>query len=242
MLIIPAIDLIDNQCVRLYQGDYEQETRYDHSPVEMAKRFQDEGATWLHVVDLDGAKSGQPQHLNVLHDIVMQTELNVEFGGGVRSLETAKWALELGAKRVVIGTKLVQDQSLASTLFGSLGTKVVAGIDTRQGNVAIHGWTEDSGCPGVQFARMMQSMGCRRIIFTDVTTDGTMAGPNVHALKALQEALDIPIIASGGVGTLDDLRQLAGLGVEGVVVGKALYEREFTLKEAIEAVTKVPNT
>lgn len=239
MLILPAIDLRDGKCVRLYQGDFDQQTTYDIHPVEMAKRFEGEGAEWLHLVDLDGAKSGEPRHLDLLHEIVTQTQLKVEFGGGIRTCESARAALELGAERVVVGTKLVQDQALASDLFGRMGNKIVAGIDTRAGQVTIHGWTEDSGCTAVQFARMMESMGCKRIIFTDVQTDGALSGPNLEALKALKESVEIPVIASGGVASLEDLDRLAEIGMEGTIVGKAFYEKRFTVREAIERV-KIP--
>lgn len=221
--------------MRLYQGDYSQETVYSDDPLEVARAFMDSGAQWLHVVDLDGAATGKRVNREVVRSMCRLAGLNVQLGGGIRSLETAAEALADGVSRVVVGTRLVLDPGFASELFEQLGDRAVAGIDTREGKVSIHGWTEESKEDGIEFARRLESVGCRRVIYTDVSTDGTLQGPNLEAIGRLIKSLRIPVIASGGVGSLDDLRSLAKLGATGVIVGKALYERRFTLEQAIEA-------
>lgn len=237
MLVIPAIDILQGRAVRLYQGDYTQVTDYG-DPIEVARRFADEGAEWLHLVDLDGAKLGAPENVSVIGTICNETELKVEVGGGVRTLSCAKMLIELGAKRVIVGTRLVQDESAASVMFSTLGARAVAGIDTRDGRVSTHGWVADSQRDGIEFAQHMQDLGCQRVIFTDVSTDGTLQGPNVEATRKMVEQLNIPVIASGGVSSLEDLDRLAESGVEGAIVGKALYEGRFTVSEALSAISR----
>ncbi|MEZ0327881.1 MAG: 1-(5-phosphoribosyl)-5-[(5-phosphoribosylamino)methylideneamino]imidazole-4-carboxamide isomerase [Fimbriimonas sp.] len=237
MLIIPAIDIREGRCVRLIQGDYSQERSYTADPVEMAQRFEGEGAEIIHVVDLDGAKSGEPQNWDALASIAKATKVPIEVGGGVRTLETARRLLDLGIARVVVGTKLVQDELLAAKFFQELGEAVVAGIDARGGMVAVHGWTEQSEMPATELARQVERQGARRIILTDIARDGMLNGPNLELLSHISAAVSIPIIASGGIGTLDDLRLLAHSAnpPEGVIVGRAIYENRFSLKEALNA-------
>ncbi len=233
MLILPAIDLIDGQCVRLYQGDYNQKKIYNADPVEVARDFEAQGATWLHVVDLDAAKSGVPENTSAITEILAKTSLQLEVGGGVRSLESAKALLDLGVKRVIIGTKLAQDPEMARALFQTFGDRVVAGIDTRDGMVATHGWQSDSGLDGLTFAKTLAGLGCQRVIVTDIATDGALQGPNLPMMAQWCRSLSIPVIASGGVSSLADLVALQANGTEGVIVGKALYENRFTVAEAI---------
>ncbi|MGV3617079.1 MAG: 1-(5-phosphoribosyl)-5-[(5-phosphoribosylamino)methylideneamino]imidazole-4-carboxamide isomerase [Fimbriimonas sp.] len=238
MLIIPAIDLRGGRCVRLTQGDYGRETVYDLDPVEVALGFGREGAEIVHVVDLDGAKSGAPENLEIVARIVREGGLPVEFGGGVRSLETARRLLDLGVARVVVGSKLVQDAELSARFFSELGDRVVAGIDAREGKVATIGWTETSGVSAVELAQRVEAAGCRRIILTDIARDGALRGPNVDLLREVVGAVSIPVIASGGVSVVEDLRVLREAfpaGVEGVIVGKAIYEDRFTVAEAVAA-------
>lgn len=235
MILLPAIDLLGGHCVRLRQGDYAQRTDYSADPVEVAKSFEDQGATWLHVVDLDGAKSGSPVHLQVIGQIREKTALRIEFGGGLRSDESIDLALSAGSERVVLGTRLVGDAHLAAALFAKYGDQIVAGLDLKDGRVAIEGWTERSENSGIEFARELATTGARRFIVTDVATDGMLRGPNLPLLRQMVEAAQRPVIASGGVSSLDDLRAIAKTGAEGVIVGRALYDSRFTVAEALVA-------
>ncbi len=236
MLILPAIDLIGGRTVRLVQGDYARETDYGLDPVEVAKSFEADGAEWLHVVDLDGAKAGRPFNLSVLERIASATSMRVEFGGGLRDVAAIDAALSAGAARVVLGSRLARDLEFAGTVFDAYGDRVVAGIDTRDGFVSVEGWLDTGSVEGTVLAQRLVGMGCRRIITTDIARDGAMIGPNLEWLTAMLSAVDVPVIASGGVCSLGDLSSLRGLpapGVEGVIVGKALYEGRFTVREAI---------
>jgi len=238
VLIIPAIDLIDGKTVRLTQGDYDRKTDYGIDPVEVAMSFEADGAEWLHVVDLDGAKAGSPQNLGVLRRIADATHLKIEFGGGLRDASTIEQAFMHGASRVVIGSRLAKDLPFAQLVFSEFGERVVAGIDTRNGMVATHGWLDTESLDGIEFARRMVDLGCVRIITTDIARDGSLEGPDLDGLLRMASAVPVPIIASGGVSCLRDieaLRQLPSPGVEGVIVGKALYEGRFTLAQSILA-------
>lgn len=236
MLILPAIDLLGGKCVRLAQGDYSRETVYSDDPVEVASRFVDEGATWLHIVDLDGARSGSPTNLHILASIRNRNpSVGIEFGGGMRSIDAMKSALAQGASRVVVGSALTVSNELASICF-RLGDQTVAGIDTRDGYVSVHGWERSTALDGFEFARQMVQLGCRRIIWTDIESDGMLSGPNVPGLKQMVLESAVPVIASGGVSKLEDLVAIAETGVEGAIVGRAIYEGRFTVAEAIESV------
>ncbi|HVL39581.1 MAG TPA: 1-(5-phosphoribosyl)-5-[(5-phosphoribosylamino)methylideneamino]imidazole-4-carboxamide isomerase [Fimbriimonadaceae bacterium] len=236
MLVIPAIDLLDGRCVRLYQGDFGRETTYGTNPLDQALAFEGEGAKVLHVVDLDGARTGRPTHLHLVERIAAGTSLSIELGGGIRSPAAAREALAAGVWRVVVGSSIAGDQELARTLFEQLGEQVVAGIDARNGLVAVHGWTETSTLPALDFALRMQELGAPRIILTDIDTDGALSGPNLAMLRSASQALRVPIIASGGVASLADLQALKQISnVEGAIVGRALYEGRFKLSEVIGA-------
>ena len=233
MLVIPAIDLLGGRCVRLTQGDYSRETDYGTDPVEVAAGFEREGAHYLHIVDLEGAKAGIPLNLDTLSRIRARTRMSIQFGGGVRSADTLRKVLGLGVDRVVVGTRLVNDPDAAGQLFEEFGESVVAGIDARDGVVAVHGWTESGGVRAVEFAVQLQQRGCRRVVFTDIARDGTLEGPNLPALREMVDALSIPVVASGGVSRLDDLGPIRDQGAEAVIVGKALYEGRFSLTDAL---------
>lgn len=236
MLIIPAIDLRGGRCVRLTQGDYAREKIYDALPSEVATRFEGEGAKLIHVVDLEGAKLGSPPNLDSVEAICRAVSIPIEFGGGVRSLETAHRVLDLGAARVVLGSRLVASLDAAKELFAELGEKAVAGIDAREGKVAVEGWLETSELVAADFARRLEGVGARRFIVTDIARDGALLGPNFEFLASMLKAVSSPVIASGGVASLSDLEALCGLSssnLEGVIVGKAIYEGRFSVKEAI---------
>jgi phosphoribosylformimino-5-aminoimidazole carboxamide ribotide isomerase len=233
MLIIPSIDLRGGRTVRLLHGDYAKETVYDADPVRTAVSFQEQGAQVIHVVDLDGAKTGVPENLPMLERIFRAVSVTVEVGGGVRTLETAQRLLDAGAGRVVLGTALVSEPELAERIFAALGDRAVAGIDARGGKAAVAGWIDQSSVDALELARRMQNAGAARVIVTDIARDGALTGPNVEFLSSFIEALSIPVIASGGVSSLGDLSRLAPTGAEGAIVGRALYEGKFTVREAV---------
>ena len=233
--IIPAIDIRGGQCVRLMQGDYNLETVYGNNPVEMALRWQTEGATRLHVVDLDGARDGKSVNLGVISEIAQALSIPVQLGGGLRSHEAIEAALEAGIERCIIGTKAAHDPQWAEETFAIFADAVILGLDARDGKVAVAGWQETSQFPATAFAKMMEDAGCLRLIFTDIARDGMLSGPNVGALQTLCEAVEIPVIASGGVQADGDAAILKDIaGVEGVIVGKALYEGTATLRGLLE--------
>jgi phosphoribosylformimino-5-aminoimidazole carboxamide ribotide isomerase len=236
MLIIPAIDLKDGRCVRLFQGDLEQETVYFENPLDAARHWVGEGATFLHIVDLNGAVEGRPVHTSEVKAICAIPGLVVELGGGLRSVEAVESALALGVARVVIGTAAYEDQDLLRALCKQFSGKIVVGIDARHGKVAIKGWKENTSLDAVELAKRCQADGASRIIYTDINRDGTRTGVNLAEIRKLAESLTVPVIASGGVATLDDIQNLLPVeaqGVEAVIVGKALYAGAFSLREAI---------
>jgi phosphoribosylformimino-5-aminoimidazole carboxamide ribotide isomerase len=235
MIIIPAIDLKHGRCVRLFQGEMDQETVYFEDPLEAARHWLDEGASIIHVVDLDGAVEGRPVHTRQVEAICRETRLAVEFGGGLRSLEAVEAAFALGVTRVVIGTAAYNDAGFLRFLCEKFPGRIVVGIDARKGKVAVKGWKETTAMDAVELAKRCEQAGASRIIYTDISRDGTRDGVNVDETLKIARAVTIPIIASGGVASLEDLRTLVPLeaeGVEGVVVGRALYARAFTLLEA----------
>ena len=236
MEVIPAIDLKDGACVRLYQGDFEQTTVFSTDPAETALRWQSAGAPRIHVVDLDGSRSGVPTNLESIRAIADAVSVPLQVGGGVRTAETAQALLEAGVERVVLGTAAVEDPGLVHELCRRWGAeRVVVAVDAREGRVAIRGWTEDTSVDATELMKEMASLGPQRFLYTDISRDGTMTAPNFDAVGALIESTGMAIIASGGVTSLDDLRRLAQTGAEAAIVGRALYEGTLDLAEAIEA-------
>lgn len=235
MQIIPAIDLKDGRCVRLFQGEMDQETVYFEKPLDAAAHWVSEGATFLHIVDLNGAVEGRPVHSREVAAICKQPGLSVELGGGLRTVEAVEVALALGVTRVVIGTAAYDDAALLQRLCKQFPGKIVVGIDARKGKVAVKGWKETTGMDAVELAQRCEQDGASRIIYTDISRDGTSGGVNLDETQKIARAVKIPIIASGGVATLDDIKNLLPLetdGVEGVIVGRALYAGAFCLKAA----------
>ncbi len=238
MLIIPAIDLKDGRCVRLFQGDMDRETVYFENPLDAAKHWLAQGASFLHLVDLNGALEGRPVHTKEVAAICRLPGLSVELGGGLRSVDAVQAALDLGVSRVVIGTAAYDNPELLRGLCEEFPGKVVVGIDARAGKVAVQGWTETTAMDAGELARRCERDGASRIIYTDISRDGASAGVNLEETLKIARAVKIPIIASGGVATLNDIRMLRPLepqGVEGVIVGRALYAGAFTLREALAA-------
>lgn len=236
--IIPAIDIRGGKCVRLLQGDYARETVFGEDPVEMARRWEGEGASRLHVVDLDAARSGEPLNLEIVGRIAAALSIPVQMGGGVRNREAVVRTLEAGVQRAIIGTTAASDPDTARALFGEYGDRLILGLDARDGKVAVAGWEQTTSWDAVDLAREMTAAGARRLIFTDIATDGMGTGPSLESTRRLAEALDIPVIASGGVGAPEHVlavAQLEASGVEGVIVGKALYTNAVRLGETIAA-------
>lgn len=233
MLILPAIDIRGGKCVRLLKGDYSQETVYGEDPAAMAKQFLGDGAEWIHMVDLDGAKAGNPVNVESLRAVRASVSCHLEVGGGVRSLESIKLLLDIGIDRVILGTVLVKDPEFRRAAFGEYGDRVVAGIDAKDGKIAIAGWEQTSTVDAVESAIEMQSEGATRFIVTDIATDGTLAGPNLEFLRSFTSNLYAYVIASGGIGDSNDLELVAGVNpkVEGVIVGKAIYENRINLEQ-----------
>ncbi len=237
MDILPAIDLRDGQCVRLIQGQYDQQINYNDDPVQQATSFADDGAAWLHVVDLDGAKAGHPVNTSTIKAIVETGLLQVEVGGGLRDERAIETLLTLGVTRVIIGTKAVQDFAWFSDMAQRYPGLLVLGLDARGSRVATHGWQEDSALELLDFAAQAATLPLAAIVYTDIARDGMLIGPNVARTQALAEHVDLPVIASGGVSRVEDIQRLATVPViAGIIVGRSLYEGTLTLEEALAAV------
>lgn len=238
MIVIPAVDLADGKCVRLRQGDMTQRTVYGDDPAAMARHWEEQGAEVLHVVDLDGALSGQSANLPAIEAIVGAVRIPVELGGGLRTRADVQRVLDLGVRWAIMGTSALRNPQAVQEAVAAYGERVIVGLDARDGRVAVSGWTETSDVSVLDLARQMETMGVQRLICTDIATDGMLAGPNLASLRAIAEAVDIEIIASGGVSSLQDiiaLKTLEPLGVIGVITGKAIYEGTLDLKQAIAA-------
>ncbi len=233
MIILPAIDIKDGRCVRLYQGDYRQVTTYDDDPVRVALRWQEAGAQWLHMVDLDGAAAGRPVNGELIRRIRAETTFHIEVGGGLRTLEDIDMVLNLGVERVILGTIAIQNPALLSAALSRWEERIVLGLDARAGNVAISAWRDTSQIDAVALAQELDKLGVQRLIYTDISRDGSLQGPNIATLQAIQRAVSCAVIASGGVSSLADLRALATVGVEGAIVGKAIYTGDVDLATAI---------
>ena len=236
MELYPAIDLRGGRCVRLLQGQFDAETVYSDDPVQVALRWQAEGARWLHIVDLDGAREGTPRQLDILDRIVDAVRIPVQFGGGLRYEQAVRKAFEAGAERVVLGSIAIIAPEFAQRMCADWGERIALGVDVRHGKVAVHGWQEQTEIDALELIREMVQRGARRVIVTDISRDGTLQGPNLELMAALVRDAGVPIIASGGVSTLDDLLALKEAGVQGAIIGKALYTGDISLPEALEKV------
>ncbi len=234
--IYPAIDIRDGKCVRLYQGDYNKETIYGTDPVSVAKQWVDGGASWLHLVDLDGAKAGRPVNDRVISDITKSSVVPVQVGGGIRSMSDVERLLEVGVSRLILGTAAIRDQAFVKEALHRYGNKIAIGIDARDGFVATEGWLETSTVKAEALAKTLVELGATTFIYTDISRDGTLTGPNTEAILSLVQSSKASVIASGGVSSLQDLQKLARYtseGISGAIVGKALYDKRFTLREAL---------
>lgn len=238
MIVFPAIDILGGRAVRLSQGDYARVTVYNEDPVAQALIFAEQGAEWLHVVDLDGARNGIPGNIALIERIVADVGLPVQTGGGIRSLDTMRRLADAGVARMVLGTKLATDRTFVAAAVAEFGAAITAGIDARDGMVAIEGWREGTATPASELVRELAAIGIRHLVYTDISRDGMQTGVNVDAYEAIAEEAGFPVIASGGISSLEDLSALAALGpdtIEGAITGRALYEGAFKLKHAIRA-------
>ena len=235
MILFPAIDLVDKKAVRLYKGDYAQMTVYSTDPVAVAKEMEAQGARFLHLVDLEGARDGGTPNLEIVRRIARETGLFCEIGGGVRDRATIETYLEAGVDRVILGTAAVQNEELLRDAVGSFGPQIAVGADVRDGKIAIKGWLEETAWTLEAFAEHMQSIGVYTLICTDISRDGAMRGTNRELYRALSERCELDITASGGVSTLEDIRALRDMGLYGAILGKAYYTGAVSLPEALEA-------
>ncbi|RKU18330.1 1-(5-phosphoribosyl)-5-((5-phosphoribosylamino)methylideneamino)imidazole-4-carboxamide isomerase [Candidatus Poribacteria bacterium] len=233
MQILPAIDLRDGKCVNLVQGIATQETVFSDAPVEMAQRWQAEGAEYLHLVDLDGAFQGESANLHIVSEIVAALDIPVQLGGGIRSMERLETVLALGVDRAILGTVALKQPDLVKQACAKYGTRIAVGIDARDGRVATDGWLEVSQKPAVEFAQEMPDV--QTFIYTDIKSDGMLKGPNVNATAAIINTVPAKVIASGGVTSLTDVTALKQIGASGVIIGRALYTGDLALRDAIAA-------
>lgn len=239
MLIIPAIDLKDGQCVRLTQGDMQRATVYSSDPAAMARKWQDEGASLLHVVDLNGAFEGQPKNLAQVEAIAAAVSIPIEVGGGIRSLDTVRMYLGVGARRIVMGTTALKHREVLEEILEMFPERVVVSIDAKNGMVATDGWKTVSNVSASEAVKSFAGLAISAVIYTDIARDGMMEGPNMSSLKLIVDASPVPVIASGGITSIEDIIAIKALGprIEGVVLGKALYEGKINLRKAVAAVS-----
>ncbi len=237
MIIIPAVDIKNGRCVRLLQGRKDEETVFSNDPVKMARKWDDEGAELIHVIDLDGAFEKSPQNMNSIKKIIESVNAGVQVGGGIRDKKTIRMFIDLGAKRVIIGTEAIKNPKLVKDACKEFPGRIVVGIDARNGMVAIEGWTETTKIKAVDLAKQFEDCGVAAINFTDIYRDGMQTGPNIKETMIISESVSIPVVASGGVSTIEDIKKLIQLekfGVTGIITGRALYSKNLNLKEAIE--------
>jgi len=233
MEIIPAIDIRGGRCVRLYQGDYDQETVFDEDPVTAALMWYSQGARWLHVVDLDGAVAGEPKNMEAIEKIIKESGLLIELGGGIRQEAVAERLLGQGVSRIILGTAAIENRQLIEKLCRRFGEAIAVTLDARDGKIAIHGWQKNTVIEVLQLSREMVEAGVSRFIYTDITRDGTLTEPNFDMIERLIAETNVPVMVAGGIARLEHLRRIKELGAEGAIIGKALYAGDINLGEAI---------
>ena len=240
MEVIPAIDLRGGKCVRLYQGDYAQETVYSDDPLDTALHWVDMGATRLHIVDLDGARDGSPANLSAVERIASSVNVPLHLGGGIRDMETARTARDAGVSRIMLGTAAVENSDLIRALLDEFGAEsVIVSIDAKDGKVALRGWTTGSGALATNLTAQMASIGVKRFLYTDISRDGTLTEPNFDGVSALVNQGDIHLIAAGGIANVAHLERLAEIGAEAAIVGRAIYTGDVNLRDAIERINRM---
>ncbi len=234
MRLYPAIDMIDGQCVRLIQGDYRKKTTFSEDPLAVALRWQEEGGEFIHLVDLDGAKNGEMPNFDIICTIAKELRIPIEVGGGIRDMRAVEKYLEHGVNRVILGTAAIKNPEFVKEAVKEYGHRIVVGIDAKDGMVAVSGWEEVSQVSALSLAKRMEQLGVATLIYTDIATDGMLKGPNITAMQEMAEYVTIDVVASGGVSSLKDLEKLTQTGVEGAIIGKALYTGHIQLGEAVE--------
>jgi len=234
MIILPAVDILDGKAVRLYQGDYGTAEKVASDPIEAAKEFEKNGAKFLHLVDLSGAKSGKAEGIKQICKIARSVDMFTEVGGGIRSLETIRSYLENGVSRVILGTAAISDKAMLCKAVGLYGDKIAVGIDARNGKVSVSGWLNDSDIDYIELAKECESIGVKNIIFTDISRDGSLKGPNLDMLKKLSESVSCDITASGGIKDIDDIKAIKEMNLYGAICGKSLYSGTLALEEALK--------
>lgn len=233
MRLYPAIDMIDGKCVRLVQGDYRKKTTFSEDPLAVAQRWQEEGGDLIHLVDLDGAKSGDMPNFDIVCRIASELKIPIEIGGGIRDMHAVEKYLEHGVERVILGTAAIKNPDFVKEAVKEYGKRIVVGIDAKDGMVAISGWEEVSKVSALSLAKQMEQLGVATLIYTDIATDGMLKGPNFTAMQEMAEYVALDVVASGGVSSLKDLERLSKTGVEGAIIGKALYTGHIKLPEAV---------
>ncbi|AZB44439.1 1-(5-phosphoribosyl)-5-[(5-phosphoribosylamino)methylideneamino]imidazole-4-carboxamide isomerase [Bacillus sp. FJAT-42376] len=237
-ILYPAIDMRDGKCVRLIQGDYNQETIYGDSPFDMAKRFADQGAEWIHMVDLDGAKEGRPVNSEHVISVARELDVNVQIGGGIRTERDIEWYLGQGADRVILGSAAISDPAFVKDMLSKYKKKIAIGLDAKDGFVSTEGWLNTSRVKAADLGKELAEHGAETFIFTDIATDGMLSGPNIQSTAEIARATGKTVIASGGVSSIEDLQALSREdGISGAIIGKALYTNRFALKDALQEVT-----
>lgn len=231
MIIFPAVDILQGKCVRLIQGDYNQEKVYSDSPVDMAKKWEEKGAEFIHIVDLDGAKSGESINQQIIIDIAKAVRVPTQVGGGIRSLKTIETYIENGVNRVIIGTAAIQDKQFLQEAVNKYKEKIVVSIDAKNGYVATDGWTDTSDVRALDLVKELEEIGVQTIVYTDIAKDGMLQGPNLEEQKAVNEATAMNVIASGGVTTKEDVENLKALNIYGAIIGKALYDGKISFED-----------
>ena len=235
MILFPAIDIKDGKVVRLRQGNYDDMKVYDLDPIEVANSYKEAGAEWMHVVDLDGAKTGKTMNFGIISEIVKATNINVEVGGGIRDAERIRNYLNAGAKRVILGTAAIENPDFVKLMLKDYADSIAIGVDARDGYVAIHGWKQITSMKSEDFCSRLADDGCKYIIYTDISKDGLLQGTNLEAYSKLSKLKHVNITASGGISSIDELKTLKSYKIYGAIIGKALYENKINLKEALEA-------
>ena len=235
MILFPAIDLYEKKAVRLYKGDYANMTVYSHNPIEIALDFQNKGCTHIHMVDLEGAKDGTTPNLDIVAQVCRETDLFVEIGGGIRNMQTVERYLNVGVSRAILGTAAVNDEAFLRAAVAAYGEKIAVGADVKDGYIAIKGWLETANITLEEFLQNMQTIGVKNVICTDISKDGAMRGTNLELYRQLQQKFSLEITASGGVSTMEDIRQLWQMDLYGAIIGKAYYTGAIDLEKALEA-------
>lgn len=238
MILFPAIDLKDGNCVRLAQGKFEKVEIYSQSPIDVAGSFEKTGSKVLHIVDLDGARTGKRKNTSIIREIIQNTNLEIQLGGGIRSLETIDYWLELGINRVILGTAAIENVSLVEKAISKYSDRIIVGVDAKNSIVAINGWEKATTQNSFEFCKQLEKLGVKTIVYTDISKDGMLSGPNIDAYKKLINETKLNVIASGGVSSIKDILDLNQLKLYGAITGKALYERKFSLKEALTCLQK----